>query len=322
MIKTLLTTGWGCTYPILNASMTPAATGLLARTVTGAGGFGMIGVNETWTGEDIRRECAIARQNDASLRFGIGFFGWALERSPDLLEVAIEQRPFLISISFIDVAPYAKQVHGAGIVLAAQVQTGRDARAALDGGVDVLIAQGTEAGGHTGDVSTLTMLQIALNITDKPVLAAGGIATAQGLAGVLAAGAAGAWIGTPFLVTKEANVTDAARERILAADETQTVLTALFDTLQGFPWPERFKGRALRNELTERWHGHEADAVADPDLIAALRAAKANDDFRIANIYAGQSAGLISARCSAADVVTGLGLGAERVLRESFARLL
>ncbi|MEO7039938.1 MAG: nitronate monooxygenase [Candidatus Elarobacter sp.] len=322
MIKTLLTQSWGCTYPIVNASMTPAAGGLLARAVSEAGGFGMIGVNETWVGEDIRRECAIARTHDPSLRFGIGFFGWALERTPELLDVAIAQRPFLISISFLDVAPYEAKVHAAGIVLAAQVQTRRDAQAALHAGVDVLIAQGTEAGGHTGDVSTLTMLQIALTISEKPVLAAGGIATPQGLAAVLAAGAAGAWIGTPFLVTREANVTDAARERILAADETQTVLTTLFDALQAFPWPERFKGRALRNDLTDRWHGREAAALADPEVIASLQAAKATNDFRIANIYAGQSAGLLSASCSAAEVVTSLGMGAERVLRESYARLL
>src|SRR6202022_2036657 len=100
-------------------------------------------------------------------------------------------------------------------------------------------AQGTEAGGHTGDVSTLTMLQIALVLSNRPVLAAGGIATPQGLAAVLAAGAAGAWVGTPFLLAREANVPDAARERMLASDETQTVLTALFDRMQGYPWPAR-----------------------------------------------------------------------------------
>ncbi len=322
MIKTVLTETWWCTYPIVNAPMTPAATGVLARTVSEAGGFGMIGVNETWTADDIRGECEIARENDSSLRFGIGFVGWVLEQNPGLLDVAIELKPFLISISFIDVAPYARKVHDAGILLAAQVQTRRDAEAALHGGVDVLVAQGTEAGGHTGDVSTLTILQIALATSDKPVIAAGGIATSQGLAAVLAAGAAGAWIGTPFLLAKEANVADAARERIMASAETDTVLTALFDRVQGFPWPERFKGRVLRNHLTDEWHGREAAACSDSWVPSALQAAKANNDFRIANVYAGQSVGLISGPCSAAELVQGLGDGAERILRERFARLL
>lgn len=322
MLQTLLTQAWGCRYPIINASMTPAATGNLARAVSQAGGFGMIGVNESWREEDVRRECAAARQGDRSLRFGVGFFGWALERSPELLDVAVAQRPFLISISFIDVAPYAARIKSAGILLAAQVQTRRDAELALRSGVDFLIAQGTEAGGHTGDVSTLTMLQIALSISDKPVLAAGGIATPQGLAGVLAAGAVGAWIGTPFLLAREANVSEAARQRIIESDETQTVLTTLFDRLQGYPWPERFKGRALRNQLTDRWHGSELAALANPHVIQQLDEAKRNSDFRLAYIYAGQSVGLLSTRCYAADIVRSLGDGAEQVLRKNLPRLL
>ncbi len=322
VIKTILTESWGCAYPIISAPMTPAATGLLARAVSEAGAFGMIGVQEAWKADDLRRECAIVRLQDAKLRFGIGFIGWTLDRDPQLLDIALEQDPFLVAISFVDVATYARKIHDAGVLLAAQVQSGRDAETALRSGVDVIVAQGTEAGGHTGDVSTMTLLQIVLRLSHKPVIAAGGIATPQGLAAVLVAGAAGAWIGTPFLLANEADITDAARERIMAADETQTVLTSLFDALQGLPWPERFKGRALRNDLTDEWHGREAAACSDSTVPSALQVAKANNDFRIANIYAGQSVGLISGPCSAAELVQGLGDGAERVLRERFARLL
>ncbi len=322
MIETFLTRQWGLRYPILNASMTPAARGRLARAVSDAGGLGTIGVNEDWTPADIERECAVAREGNAARRFGIGLFGWALEARPELLDAAIAQQPFLISISFLDIAPYAERVHDAGIALAAQVQSRRDAEAALRGGVDVLVAQGTEAGGHTGDVSTLMMLQVALAMTDKPVLAAGGIASASGLAAVLAAGAAGAWVGTPFLLADEANVSDAARERILASDETQTVLTSLFDRLQGFPWPARFRGRALQNEMTRRYHGHEDEAIADEAALAQFREAKRRDDFTLANVYAGQSVGLLDARSSAQHIVEELGEGAERLLRRRLAELL
>jgi len=322
MVKTFLTQKWGLRYPIINASMTPAAEGRLARAVSDAGGLGMIGVNETWTSADIDRECAVAREGNSTRRFGIGLFGWALEAHPELLDCAIAQKPFLISISFLDIAPYTTRVHDAGIFLAAQVQSRRDAEAALYGGVDVLIAQGTEAGGHTGDVSTLMMMQIALAMTEKPVLAAGGIATASGLAAVLAAGAAGAWIGTPFLLAHEANVSDAARERILAADETQTVLTSLFDRLQGFPWPTRFRGRALQNEMTRKFHGREDEALTDAAALAQFREAKQSDDFTLANIYAGQSVGLLTSRYPARSVVEELGEGAERLLRRRFPELL
>ncbi len=129
MLNTYLTSQWGLRYPILNASMTPAAEGKLARAVTDAGGFGMIGVNETWTCEDIDRECAVAREGNEKRLFGIGLFGWALEAHPEVLERAIAQSRHFISISFLDVAPYAARVHDAGIYLGVKVQSRRDADA-------------------------------------------------------------------------------------------------------------------------------------------------------------------------------------------------
>jgi nitronate monooxygenase len=323
MLKTPLTEDWGLRYPILNAPMTPAAVGALARAVSNAGGLGMIGVSETWTAADLELHCRTARSDDPRRKFGIGFIGWALERQPDLLDAAIAQCPHLISISFIDPTPYVKKVRANGILLAAQVQSRVDAELALRAGVDVLIAQGTEAGGHTGDVSTLLILQIVLGLTTKPVLAAGGIASAPGLAAVLAAGAAGAWIGTPFLLALEADVSDAARARIGAADETQTILTGLFDNLQHLPWPKRYRGRVLRNEFAARWDGHEAEALENPALLEAYREAKRSGNYDIAHIAAGQSAGLVTTGpVTAARVVQTLGDGAERLLRTRLAALL
>jgi nitronate monooxygenase len=322
MLKTPLTERWGLRYPIVNAPMTPAAGGTLARAVSDAGGLGMMGVSETWTAADLELHCRTARTDDPRRKFGIGFIGWALERQPNLLDTAIEQCPHLISISFLDPAPYARKIHANGILLAAQVQSRIDAEVALRAGADVLIAQGTEAGGHTGDVSTLLILQIVLGLTDGPVLAAGGIATAAGLAAVLAAGAAGAWVGTPFLLAAEADVSDAARARISAADETETILTGLFDDLQHLPWPKRFRGRVLRNEFAARWHGREAEAVDNPALVEAYREAKRTGNFDIAHIPAGQSAGLVTGPVTAAHVIQRLGEGAERLLRRRFAELL
>lgn len=322
MLKTPLTERWGLRYPIVNAPMTPAAGGTLARAVSDAGGLGMMGVSETWTAADIELHCRTARADDPGRKFGIGFIGWAIERHPELLDAAITQCPHLISISFVDAAPYASTIHANGILLAAQVQSRADAELALRAGADVLVAQGTEAGGHTGDVSTLLILQIVLGLTDRPVLAAGGIATAAGLAAVLAAGAAGAWIGTPFLLAAEADVSDTVRARVSAADETQTILTGLFDNLQSLPWPKRFRGRVLRNEFAARWHGREAEAADDPALLAAFREAKRTGNFDIAHIPAGQSAGLVAGAVTAALLVAGLGDGAERLLRQRFAALL
>lgn len=322
MLSTALTERFGLRYPILNASMTPAAVGTLAHAVTEAGGFGMLGVNESWTRADVRRECAAARGVSGS-RFGIGFFGWLLERSPELLETALAEEPFLVCISFVDVTPHVRDIRAAGSLLAAQVQSRADTERALRAGVDLIIAQGTEAGGHTGDVSTLTMLQVALALAgDTPVLAAGGVATPAGLAAVLAAGCDGAWIGTPFLLAHEANVPASARARIAAAEETATVLTSLFDRLQDLPWPARFRGRALQNAFTERWHGRENEAAQDCAALEAFAEAKRIGDYDVANVYAGQSAGLVSQLRSAGDIVRALGDGAERLLRERCARML
>jgi len=322
MLRTYLSEAWGLRYPILNAPMTPAATGTLARAVTDAGGLGMIGVDDTWTARDIAEHCAVARSGHARRKFGIGFFGWLLERSPELLDAAIRERPLVISISFIDAAPFAERVRGAGIFLASQVQSRPDIERAIAAGVDVLVAQGTEAGGHTGSVSTLTMLQIALTSTVLPVLVAGGIATPQALAAVLAAGAAGAWVGTPFLLSDEANVRDEMRVELLAATESDTILTSLFDRMKGHPWPRRFPGRALRNAFTDEWDGREDVAANDVLARARFEDASRRGDVSITGVYAGQSVGLLNSRRPAAEIVATLGDGAEQLLRLRVSALL
>lgn len=294
-MKTALTELLGIRIPILNAPMTPQAGGALARAVSQAGAFGMLGFDEDETEAQIAEQVAILSQAPA-VPFGIGLVAWVLERSPRLLDMAIAAKPKLISISFGDPAPYAKRVHDAGILLASQVQSRARAQTALDAGVDILVAQGTEAGGHTGSaVGTLPLLQIVLDMTDKPVIAAGGIATGRGLAAVLAAGAAGAWIGTPFLLAQEARNTQAARERIQSSDETQTIYTRVYDRVTGKAWPQEFGGRALRTPFLEQWTGRE-------DELLKNESARAHFDPK-EKIYAGQSVGLLREVRPAAEIV-------------------
>jgi nitronate monooxygenase len=238
---------------------------------------------------------------------------WVLQRSPRLLDMAIAAKPKLISISFGDPAPYEKRVHDAGILLGSQVQSRAWAQTALDAGVDVLVAQGNEAGGHTGSAAgTLPLLQIVLDMTDKPVLAAGGIATGRGLAAVLAAGAAGAWIGTPFLLAQEARNSDAARERIRASDETQTIYTRVYDRVTGKAWPREFGGRALRTAFLERWTGREEELLADQAAVAQFDPKE--------KIYAGQSVGLLREVKPAANIVREIADSAQNLLARISAR--
>ena len=108
--------------------------------------------------------------------------------------------------------------------------------------MDVIVAQGTEAGGHTGHRAMLPLLQEALELTDRPVVAAGGIATGRGMAAALVAGAAAVWIGTPLLSCPEALNSPAARARVRAAGGDDTVLTRAFDVAQRLAWPSAGPG--------------------------------------------------------------------------------
>lgn len=305
-MNTALTNLLGTRVPILNAPMTPQAGGELARAVSEAGAFGMLGFDEDEAEAQIQEQVAILARSPA-VPFGIGLVAWVLERRPQLLDFAIAAKPKLISISFGDPAPYARRVHDAGILLCSQVQSRAWAQTALDAGVDMLVAQGTEAGGHTGSaVGTLPLLQIVLEMTDKPVVAAGGIATGRGLAAVIAAGAAGAWIGTPFLLAQEARNTDAARERIQRSDETQTIYTRVYDRVSGKAWPKEFGGRALRTPFLERWTGREEELMASD-------AARAQFDPQ-EKIYAGQSVGLLHGVRPAREIVGAIAAQAQELL--------
>ena len=195
----------------------------------------------------------------------------------------------------------------------------------MAGGIDVVVAQGTEAGGHTGGVGTLPLLQAVVPLAREagvPVVAAGGIATGAGIAAALAAGATGAWIGTRFAATQEALGPAAAKQRLVAAGLTDSVLTRAFDVAQGIPWPREFPGRALRNRFTDRWHGREDEIIERRDVLAAeLSAARAAEDFDTAYVYAGQAAGLVLDLPAAGDLVARLAADAEAALRAATGTL-
>lgn len=321
MLKTALNKLLGTKFPIISATMTPAAGGQLARAVTDSGGFGMIGVESKDSVDSVKEQVKLARQDNPQRKFGIGLTVWSIKDRPELLETVINQKPTAISLSFGDISPFAEQIRSQNILLLAQVQDLETALKAEAAGADLLIAQGTEAGGHTGAVGTLPLLQIILAKVSCPVVAAGGIGSARGLAAVLAAGAEGAWIGTPFLLAEEARVSEKVRERIVQARETDTIHTHLFDRLQNIPWPDQFPGRALKNSYTEQWHSKETEAVANKKILEEFQAAKTHEQFDIAHIYAGQIVGLLELRTTAGEIVRSIGLEAEALLQKRFLEL-
>lgn len=314
MISTDLTRLLGVRHPIVSAPMAGWSGGELAGAVGAAGAFGMIGVGSGTPVDWIGEQAEIARRRGP---FGVGLMSWALERRPELLDAVLAERPAAISLSFGDPAPHVGRAREAGAVVMSQVQDAEKAERAVEAGVDVLVAQGTDAGGHTGTIGTMPLLQRVLGIGDRagiPVLAAGGIGTGRGVAGVLAMGASGAWIGTRFCATRESTGTEEAKRLILASDETATVYTRVFDLVQNIPWPEEFAGRAIRNSFSDRWHGRETQLEEErPSVSGEFEATRGDyaEDF----VYAGQAAGLVEDLPTAGELVDRLMAEAEERLR-------
>ena len=321
MLSTYLTTSWQMRYPIIGAPMANIGRGRLARAVSQAGGLGTIGVGSKEQVETIGREVALARGDDQT-PFGIGLMTWAIEARPELLEAALEARPFLISISFGSPAPDVERLHQRGIRLATQVNTREEALHAAQIGVDLIVAQGTEAGGHTGQVGTLPLLQLVLDAVQVPVVAAGGIATPRGVAAALAAGADGVWVGTCLLGSPECENTEQARSHIFQTQETETILTSAFDIALQLAWPSRYPGRALRNRFTEQWAARTGELARDAGARQQLAEAMREKNYEIAFIYAGEAVGLVNEQRPAAEVIRSLGDGAEQLLRNRSSMLL
>jgi nitronate monooxygenase len=323
MLSTELTRTFGLKHPIVSAPMANWSGGVLAGAVSAGGGLGMIGVGSATPEAWIAEQANLARPHGP---FGIGLLIWALESRPELLDAALGPQPSAVSVHAGDPTPYVARIKEAGAKVFCQVNNGNSAVRAAEAGVDFLVAQGTDAGGHTGSVGTMPLLQRVLEVGEVsglPVLAAGGLATGRAVAGVLAMGAAGAWVGTRFCATIESTGTEGAKQCILQSDETQTIHTHVFDIVQDFPWPEEFPGRAISNAFSERWHGREEELLAGLATIRGdFEEAQRNSDYSKANVYAGQAVGLVRDLPSAAELVGRLSVEAEACLSERCAALL
>jgi nitronate monooxygenase len=301
-MRTWLTDRFELSVPVVCAPMFGVAGGRLAGAVSRAGGLGMIGVGSTTTAAQVTDECQVAAA--AGKPYGVGLMAWALANDRSPFDATLAATPALVSIGFGDYEQYVGPLQAAGVVVATQAGTLAEAKVAEQAGVDAIVARGSEGGGHgRNDVATLPLLQVVLDAVNTPVLAAGGIANARGLAAVLAAGAAGAWVGTAFLVCEEAETAPGARERLLSATDTDTAYGRVFDVAQRLGWPPEFGGRALRNLFFEQWAGREEELATDDDAQEVLRAARTAGDYDASYIYTGQGAALLHEQHSAAEVI-------------------
>jgi nitronate monooxygenase len=301
-MQTWLTERFGLEVPVVCAPMYGVGRARLASAVSRAGALGTLGIGSATTAGWVAEECREAAQ--AGLPYGVGLMAWALEKDRAPFEATLAAAPALVSMSFGGYEPFVGALQDAGVTVATQAGNLDEARAAEQAGVDVIVARGSEGGGHgRNDIATLPLLQAVLDEVSLPVLAAGGIANARGLAAVLAAGAAGAWVGTAFLACDEAETTDAARERLLSAADTDTAYGRVYDVALGLDWPQEYGARALRNEFFERWEGREDELAGEDGVRQELKEARAAGDFDTSYIYTGQGAALLRDKRPAAAIV-------------------
>ena len=290
----------GIHTPLVLAPMGSISGGALAAAVSRAGGLGLIGAgygNPDWIREEFSRA--------AGARVGIGFITWSLAKRPELLDLALEHKPCAVMLSFGDPRPFAAQVRKSGAKLICQVQSLAIARQALEAEPDVLVAQGTEAGGHGGTRSLFALLPAVRDLAPKkPILAAGGIADRRGYEAAVALGAEGVLIGTRFVASEESLAAPRAKQRIVEASGDSTMRTTVFDIVRGYEWPDGITARALRNRFSSAWHGNEA---ALRDRLAGERkaylAAVERQDFDTALVFAGEGVDLVDSVLPAAEIV-------------------
>lgn len=317
-LRTKLTELLGIRHPVLQAPMGGTAGGGLASTVSAAGGLGLIGGGRS-DAEWLEREFAAAGNE----RIGCGFITWGLANHPELLDRALDHSPAAVMLSFGDAAPFIPRIRSAGALAICQVQSLSQARRVLDEGADIIVAQGSEAGGHGSLRATLPLVPavadaVAAAGREVPVVAAGGIADGRGLAAVLMLGAAGVLVGTRFHVSEESLLSVVAKQRIVDASGDDTLRTKIFDIAIGGEWPQEYTGRVLPNRFSDKWRSREAALAADQAELARYSAARAASDFDIAANYAGEGVDLIRAIEPAGEIVARLVAEAEAALAQRF----
>ncbi|GLZ75722.1 hypothetical 2-nitropropane dioxygenase [Actinorhabdospora filicis] len=287
--STPFTRMFGVRHPIALAPMGGSAGGALAAAVSRGGGLGLLGAGDgdpAW----LAREVPLV----TGLPWGIGFLTWTL--GDGAVARALEHRPHAVMLSFGDPLPHARHVREARIPLIVQVTDLDEARRAVDAGADLIVAQGTESGGHGArrGRSTLPFVPaVADLVAPTPVLAAGGIGDGRGVAAALALGASGALIGTRYQATAEALVPESTAKAIVAAAGERTERNRVLDIARGSAWPSRYTARTLAHRFLDEWRGREEELAADAGARRAYDEGVASGELPALPQWAGESVDLI-----------------------------
>jgi enoyl-[acyl-carrier protein] reductase II len=323
MLRTTFCEALGVEHPIVQAGMGPFGSGSeLAAAVSNAGALGSLG-GAGRPSEDLRQQLAVLRTL-TERPFAVNFTQPWLQQHPESFDIALEMHAPIVSLALGDPGDLPARAHDAGALFIQQVHTVEQALLVAERGVDVIIAQGTEAGGFGGKVSTVALVpQVVDAVGPVPVLAAGGIADGRGLAAALVLGAQGVNLGTRFLASEEAAISDEWKRAILAAGSQNAVKVDVWDDIFGKPGGGAFDvvPRALETPFIEQWQGHRTDAAIDASrLQGEITSAIQQQNMERFVPFTGQSAGLIEEILPARDIVRRLIVQATEAL-ESTSRL-
>jgi nitronate monooxygenase/enoyl-[acyl-carrier protein] reductase II len=318
MIRTRLCDLLGIEHPVIQASIGPWSSAELVAAVSNAGGLGSVGT-ALQTAEDLRRQLSRVREL-TDRPFAINHT--ARPFNEEAFVLSLQAGPKLVSFALGDPGDLAKRAHDAGILFMQQVHTVGQAYRAAERGVDVIVAQGSEAGGFGGTVGAMALIpQVVDAVSPIPVVAAGGIADGRVLAAALLLGAQGVNIGTRFLASTEATVPDDWKQKILAADSEDVIKVEFADHV--FPRPTREGGygtrpRVLRTPFVEDWNRREDEVEAEAErlgaeLAAAIRQGRAHESVP----FTGQTAGQIHEVLPVGEIVRQMVAGAEEALRKA-----
>jgi nitronate monooxygenase len=304
-LKTRLTEKLGIEHPILLAPMGVMAGGRLAAAVTNAGGLGIIGAGYG-DAEWIERQFAAA----GDTRVGCGFITWSMARDPKLLEQVLAKKPAVLMLSFGELEPHASIIKAHGIPLICQVQGMKYLREAVDAGADIIVAEGCEAGGHSGHRGLFTLVPeaadyLAQHSPDTVLVAAGGVGDGRGLAAALMLGADGVLVGTRFIAATESEAPEGFRQAIIRADGDATLKSNSVDVVRKRYWPNaEFVVRVLKNDFVTAWHGRERELEKSIDVEFerfwdAFRAGDADNS----GVLMGEVSGIIQDAPPAAEII-------------------
>ena len=330
-LTTALCRRLGIDVPVVQAPIGSATTPELVAAVANAGGLGMLSL--TWAPPGAVRERVRQIRKLTDRVFGINLvLDFPID---DRLAVCLDEGVPIVSTFWGDPGTVNERIHAAGAVHLHSVGSAAEARRAVDAGVDVVVAQGWEAGGHVcGHVATLPLVPAVVDaVAPVAVIAAGGIADGRGLAAVLALGAQAGWLGTRFLTAAEANTHPVYRQQVIAATGEDAVHTLCFDG----GWPAAAH-RAIRNSTLTTWEGagrpSASDRPGDGDVVATDAAGRRylryeasmplsgmSGDVAAMALYAGQSAGLVGQSAGlvgdvvpAAEIVASIAEEATKIL--------